>query len=268
MSARIAAGGLSFLGGVAASVGKAELKRQARRLISEGKRMLGINARTTKFKRMTGQRLPLYQKGHQRVAGFYGRFKPTFGKELKFFDTIIDNFSTVDEWKPLHGLTVALNTVGRGTAPNERIGRNFTLRTLQYKFKILKDLGADEFTYRVVIVLDHQANGELPTKEDIWLTPGPGPSAWHSPRNLENISRFEFLWDKTYTLNAFTGNQSKTSTADSYYKKITIKTEMSGTAGPSTITDIKDNSITMWACLSTPSFAARTTGTFRIRFTG
>lgn len=249
-------------------VAKYEAGRQARRAMRYGARLVGLNGKVSKFTRMKGKRLPLYKKGYERLSGFYGKFKPAFGKELKFFDTIINISDTNHLWKPLH--INALNSVGRGTDPDQRIGRNFTTRTIQFKFRIEKIDLISTLTYRIVVVLDRQANGEVPNAAQIWLNPGPTTSAWHSPRNLENIERFEFLWDKTYTLDAMSGGSSgrAVSIADSYYKKIHLKTEMSGTAGPATITDIKDNSITLWACTNTSAANAVTTGTFRIRFTG
>jgi len=250
------------------------IKRGQRAAATQVDRLLGINGRVTKFRRTQYPRLPRYKKGFERVSGFYGRFKSGFGKELKFFDSNI-NFNTVsDTWKPLQASTVSLNTIGRGTAPNLRIGRNFIMRSLNFRFFIDKTAETELLTYRIMIILDTQANGQNPTAAQIFAIPGPSINAWSSYRNLENISRFVVLWDKTYDLNSFTQGPGQTAFAahaknDSYYKKIAIKTEMSGNDAVATITDIKDNSISLWACSTSPSTSSsKIVGTFRIRFTG
>ncbi len=225
-----------------------------------------------KYRRTQYPRLPRFRKGYERVSGFSGRFKPTqFGKELKFFDTKVVALGTISQtWLRI----AAINLVGRGTGPNQRNGRNFIIRSLQMRFKIRKNEGFDEDTVRIVVVLDRQTNGDNMTQQQLWQDTGDTNANWRSYRNLENISRFEILWDKTYTLNAYTaisGSEKITSLADTYYKKVNIKVEMSGTSGTATITDIKDNSIHVWACSErNPEFvqAINFRGTFRIRFTG
>lgn len=231
-----------------------------------------MNEQPIKFRKTQYARLPRYQRGMERVTGVYGRFRPTFGKELKFFDSIIANNLAINEWKSLQGITQTLNVVGKGNDPNQRIGRNFIMRSLQFRFKITMADSVDELTYRIILVWDKQCNGEIPKKEDIFQESGPSDQAWASYRNLANISRFEFLWDKTYTFNAQANRSppatAQVSTNDTYYKKVNIKVEMSGTGPVATVTEINDNSLTLWSCTSNSFPTTPISGKFRIRFTG
>ncbi len=256
--------------------GKAELRRQARRLINAGKRMMGIDNTVTKFRRRgKGARLPRYQKGFQRVTGFYGRFKPTFGKELKFFDTNVnDAGSNTNSWH-IAEIGPTINLVGRGTGPNQRIGRNLVIRSLQFRYEVLKLSSIENAIYRFIVVLDKQANGTAPTGADIFVNGSTSSqTTWQQYRNLANISRFEILWDKTFALNSYSHDNALAVVAPhhetgTYFKKVNIPVEMSGTAEVATLADINDNAIHIFGCLKFPTTGAvHMHGTFRIRFTG
>ncbi len=223
-----------------------------------------------KYRRTQGPRLPRFRKGFERVSGFYGRFKPAFGKELKFLDSKVSTNLNAN-WTP--GEAVSL--VGRGTDPNQRIGRNFTIRSIQMRYQVIKPAGLDQASFRILIVLDRQTNGEGFTGAQL-MTDGDdqNDTTWRAYRNLENISRFEILWDKTIDLNAESHDNALTTIAPTtitgtYYKKVNIKVEMSGTAGPASFTDVKDNSIQVKHCASnSPADTVLFKYTFRIRFTG
>ncbi len=253
------------LGGIGAffkGYGKSSARRLGKRKLDQ---MLGMRS-TNGYKRRKIRQT--FSKGRDRISGFYGRFKPTFGKELKFLDTLTDEEAfLINKWS----LVSTVMLVGRDTGPSDRIGRNFTIRSLQWRFNIVKQIGIPSVTIRVAVVHDKQSNGKVPTQEDIWVIQPSGLTQpqWQQYRNLENISRFEILWDKTYTLDAWTGNQSPTSINDTYYKKVNIKVEMSGTSGPATMLDVKDNSIHVFAIQSlVTANPVHLHGTFRIRFTG
>jgi len=223
----------------------------------------------TKYRRTQGPRLPRYQKGYQGVAGFYGRFKPAFGKELKFLDTEKTQTSN-SSWDP----TTVVNLVGRGNGPTQRIGRSFTIRSIQMRYQIIKPSGLDKATFRILVILDRQTNG-LGFLGSAIIVGGSAfdDTTWRGYRNLENISRFEILWDKTIDLNAYSHDNALTTIAPTtisgtYFKKVNIKVEMSGTGETATLTDIKDNSIHVRACSSEQSDTIQFKYTFRIRFTG
>ncbi len=224
----------------------------------------------TKYRRTQGPRLPRFQKGYERVSGFYGRFKPSFGKELKFFDTEVSTTLNAN-WQ----VGNVVSTIGRGTGPNQRIGRNFTIRSIQMRYQLIKPAGLDQATFRILVILDRQTNGATFNGNAI-IVDGDAfdDTTWRGYRNLENISRFEILWDKTIDLNAESHDNALTTIAPTtisgtYYKKVNIKVEMSGTAEVATLSDIKDNSIHVRQCSSnSPADNVLFKYTFRIRFTG
>ncbi len=246
------------------------LKRGEQSAARQVDKLMGINKRVSKFRRRQfTPRLPRYAKGLERVTGVYGRFKPSFGKELKFKDFNFTALGIRDAW--INGVLVSL--IDKGTGPTERIGRNYTIRSLQFRFSIKKVSTISNAIVRVVIILDKQTNGESFTGEDLFVDGiTAAATTWTRYRNLENISRFEILWDKTYYLDAKSrtgsGAIASSQIVDSYYKKVNIPVHMKDTT-PSTLTDIQDNSIVVLFCgdlVGTTDLTWK--GTFRIRFTG
>jgi len=76
---------LSGIGSFLTPVVKSTAKMATKRKLQE---MLGLRAKQRGYKRRRIGGYPKYRKGYERLSGFYGKFKPAFGKELKFFDTL------------------------------------------------------------------------------------------------------------------------------------------------------------------------------------
>lgn len=252
-----------WLAKLAGRAGSSVITTGMKRKIEE---VLGVGKRPTKYRRkIFSPRVPYYKKGYQRLAGFYGKFKPDFGKELKFLDTVFD-IAIRDNWNA----TANVALVGKGTSPTQRIGRNLTIRSLQMRYTIFKPAALSNSAVRIVIVLDKQTNGEVFNAEKLFVNALTiSPNTWRAYRNLENIERFEILWDKIYSINALSSGVSsnETDTVGTYYKKVNIPVEMSGTA-PATISDIQTNSVSVWVCGNFTGTTERLKATFRIRFTG
>lgn len=70
---------------------------------------------------------------------------------------------------------------------------NVTLRMMS---RVTPGTGVDQF-HRVLIIVDHQANGVVPSATDVLTT-----ESYLSQHNPANRLRFEYLYDKTYYLNA------------------------------------------------------------------
>ncbi len=156
-----------------------------------------------------------FRRGYDRVGGYYGRYnRPSKYRrvEKKFYDftltepSLTANFEFMD--KTLGGPTVTsqtLNDIKQGTAEEERIGRKCTIKNINMRLSftfldnevasLLAADSADE-TLRIVLVLDKQTNGALAPTLDIFDT-----DVFNSFRNLANIGRFQFLYDKLMTCN-------------------------------------------------------------------
>jgi len=255
---------LPWLDKILYTAGTSVITQVAKRKIAD---MLGYTAKQPRRKRRRYKSMmPTYRKGFDRVGGFYGRFKPDFGKELKFFDTITTNLPVLDDWSA--GVGVSL--IGKGTGPSVRVGRALTIRSLQMRLKVSKDVGVQALVVRIIVLLDKQTNGENFSPNDVWLNGGTSSTTtWSAYRNLEFVDRFEILWDKTYTFNSRSDANGKTTIADSYYKKINIPMLIGGTADTAfaPIADIQTNNIYVAQCADTPS-DSKISYSFRVRFTG
>jgi len=125
--------------------------------------------------------------------------------ELKYFDRLL-NTSTI----PIQGSLLLLNGIGQGFDQTSRIGGQVTMKSLIWRYTITS--AADITTglaYRMLIVIDRQANGANPIIAAPPITSGDAAilnnyivsDLWTSPRQYETIKRFKILFDKTYTLN-------------------------------------------------------------------
>lgn len=126
--------------------------------------------------------------------------------ELKYCDTFL-NTSTI----PIQGSLQLLNGIPGGfTDQTSRIGAQVTMKSLIWRYTITS--AADITTglaYRMLIVIDRQANGANPVIGAPPITSGDAAilnnyrvsDLWASPRQYETIKRFKILFDKTYTLN-------------------------------------------------------------------
>lgn len=259
----IVAGG----GTIAAGAGRAELRRQARRLINIGKRMIGMEEKVGKFK----YKAPRYRKGYERLTGVYGRFKPEFGKELKFFDTNVTADNIPDEWSSIN----FVHNIPKETGPSDRIGRRYTIKSLQMRLNITKRPNVESVIIRIIIVLDKQTNGEFLTGDQLFVAGATqGPTTWSKYRNLENLDRFEILWDKTYHMDATSGTNAAamrgipaTTIADSYFKRVNIPILVAEKAGSPSIADVATNSVHVMYC-SNEENLSDISYDFRVRFTG
>jgi len=121
--------------------------------------------------------------------------------ESKFHDTLDGGTFTNAAWK-----IYSLNNVPTGDGGNLRDGRQITVTNFHIN-GFLAGLTASYVTYRIVVLIDKQANGAYPDPAVIFIntataagvggggTTVGGPVAY---RNLDNITRFEVLYDKKH----------------------------------------------------------------------
>ncbi len=197
----------------------------------------GLKARYTAPR----SRFRKFRRGHDRTAGFFGRFAK--GGELKFFDLDLDDAVIA----AAGGLTDSINKIAQGTTESTRIGRKCTIRSINWRFAVTlpeTNLGSSAVdTVRVILYLDKQANGATAAITDILET-----ADYQSFNNLGNKSRFRTLMDRSFDLTAMAGGGDGTTEdygatiiTDSFFKKVNLPIEFDSTAGA--ITEIKSNNI-------------------------
>lgn len=136
------------------------------------------------------------KRKNQRSGGFVG-------KELKFFDTVVEDRQIQGQWTLLNNTTIGcLNSPAQGNGPSERIGRKITGVSIHVKGFILSDPNttARGNVVRIVLFRDKQTNNAAPPATGPFIVP---PNSYHvnSYRNLELSSRFNVYYDRTFTLN-------------------------------------------------------------------
>jgi hypothetical protein len=139
---------------------------------------------------------PAATAANYRTGGF-------IGKELKYYDTSTEAVTIPAAASLAVGMvdpaTNALNTVPSGPGPEQRIGRNISMKKLTIRGKIIvpeansgnADPGCNVM---VAVVLDTQCNGASPTGDDIFLNHNNiDGNQTNCMRNLEYTTRFKVL---------------------------------------------------------------------------
>ena len=138
--------------------------------------------------------IPRSGRGYTRTSGFYGRYnrqsvRSTSVSELKFKDnSFITNITTAGVILPN---TNSLVNIAVGTGPNERIGRQIKVKSINAYLTLQKNSSSYATdTIRLMLVLDTQCNGTAPAITDILQT-----ASVNSFRNMANSKRFVVLKD-------------------------------------------------------------------------
>ncbi len=169
--------------------------------------------------------------------------------EWKFHDIDINDASVAQNGTILED---SCNTIAQGVTESQRIGRKCTIRSINWRFRVLltgqtdvNNLAAAADTVRVILYLDKQANGAAAGVTDILES-----DDFQSFNNLANKSRFRTLMDRVYDLSASAGAGTSAAAAndtgpifasDAIYKKCNIPIEYSSTTGA--ITEVTSNNI-------------------------
>lgn len=124
-------------------------------------------------------------------------------QERKFMDFTFDDSPINGTLTPPFSI-FSLNLISEGTDNNNRIGRKIRARSLHLQLLVNRAIGDGTATtyFRVLIVLDRQPNGGLPTWGNMWDLPGSGNAGVEmmSPNNLNNSKRFKTLYDSRGSL--------------------------------------------------------------------
>lgn len=192
------------------------------------------------------------QRGYVRNTGLYGRFNAKraiqqLQPELKWFETAVGIGNIPVATGTIIG---TVNNIPEGNGPNQRIGRKITIKKIHFRALIR---GAQTILLsqrlRVICYLDKQCNGAEASPLEIMKTNNTGTDyiVVDSFRNLENISRFQILFDKTYTLTPPT-NLTATTVVNPgkhiyFNRNVNIPIEFDTTANDGSLTTIRSNNI-------------------------
>lgn len=193
-----------------------------------------------------------------RTGGF-------IGKELKFVDySYAGNVGT--SWALEMPAVGSFNAVAAGSGESERIGRKITNNSLFIRGVLRENTsGIVCSRTRLVLVKDCQTNGASLTPATIMA------GGIDSFRNLEQISRFKVLYDKTFVLTPMISHDGTTKFTNVPLRSFSINVKLTGDTlydGPTAgISDITDNS---YHLISICSVSTGVTLTYdaRFRYTG
>jgi len=122
-----------------------------------------------------------------------------------------------------------LLAIRRGTSPTQRVGDQ--IRVLGVEVSNSGD--------SMILVVDKQANGALPTASDLYINAGSGP--W---RNMDNIRRFDFLTPVQImprTENLADSAAGETIASAAFYISLDIPIRYQSDNGD--VTDVSENNI-------------------------
>ena len=98
------------------------------------------------------------------------------------------------------GLFVTLAAIPQGDDDMDRNGSQVSMRRLEIRFIAAR--GLQESCLRIIILVDKQTNGVVPTLAQVLTVTATGEQTVTSPINNDNKKRFTILSDRMRTLNA------------------------------------------------------------------
>lgn len=229
--------------------------------------MVRYKKRYTKRKRTRPGTVPYAKRGYLRTEGFYK--KNPMSKELKWNDEFEDNDGT-----PISALgdivsPSLVNTIVQATGPTDRVGRQITVKAIGVTIIVIgvpktNSLNTGD-TIRVILYQDKQTNGAAAIVSDI-LKGAPIISI-ASYRNLENVSRFQILWDKLIQVDPYTTvgtSSARSAVVTKFYKRCNVKIEYSGP--DNSIANIRSNNFGI-LCIAEHTGQTSVQITTRVRYT-
>jgi len=128
--------------------------------------------------------------------------------EFKSVDLHADNVScsTTPGIILLNGMTV-------GSSIEQRVGREVTMRSIQFSYVVRANSAGVDQQVRVALVYDRQTNGAAPAFNDVFDFTNATAA-----RKLENRKRFRILYDRTYVVNAI--GEAGSQVARRFYRRL------------------------------------------------
>lgn len=210
--------------------------------------------------------IPRSGRGYTRTSGFYGRYnrmslRNSSVSELKYIDTAIN--ATAASTGTLLPASGTLVPIAVGTGPSQRIGRQVRVKSINAYLTLTKNV-SDKSTdvIRLILLLDTQCNGAVPTVTDILST-----ANVNSFRNMANSKRFVVLKDTEQTITSSTyygTNFGPVTRQLDIFRKVNYPIEYDQTLNTGAITTIRSNNLILLAISAYDTVSV--IGTVRIRY--
>jgi len=176
--------------------------------------------------------------------------------------------------------------ISQGTSQNERIGGKITVtninlraRLVAYALSATSPVDTRGINARVLLVRDKQSNGGQCSITDVLQQSNNGTGNYTGVdcfRNMDNVDRFDIIYDKTFTLQpgamlpitASTGGAVFSAKFIKINKKLADRIDYAGTTG--TYTGLRSVSYTLFSICDhevVAAFNTGLTGTMRIKYT-
>lgn len=207
-----------------------------------------------------------YNKGYVRTTGFYGRYnrhsvRSSSVSELKFKDNAF--ITTITSAGVILPSTNSLVNIAVGTGPNERIGRQIKVKSINAYLTLQKNSSSYATdTIRIMLVLDTQCNGTAPAITDILQT-----ASVNSFRNMANSKRFVVLKDSEINITSATYDGTNFATVHrqlEFFRKVNYSIEYDQNMSTGAISTIRSNNLFLVALTNYASISVN--GTVRIRY--
>lgn len=235
---------------------------------------------------MPRRKAPFIGSKNKRTGGYVGA-------ELKFSDTARPAAQVAVTWAnipPNRGINPAdgttenitpgcLSAVAVGTGESQHDGRCYYIDSINIRgvAEATKVEAANapfaSTAVRIIILIDTQTNASGITPGDV-MEDNPDTFPYHNFRNLEFVSRFRILMDKTINLNLQSlaspivqeFSRNSTQVQWSFFHKFKKQLKVSTTAPEAVVASITDNSIHIIACADVAATVGVTFSS-RLRFT-
>lgn len=199
--------------------------------------------------------------GYTRSVGAYRRSMPR-SLEKKYLDTALTSTADISAGAVLN----SLNLVPQGTTDVTRIGNKIRITNINcHGYANNDDQTTAAFgggNLRVILFQDKQCNGATAAVTDILKS-----ANIQSFRNMDQVDRFNILYDKVHHIPIMATNALHTSYGARYWKinkKCNIDVHFSSTTGA--ITEIRSNNIGILYISDQATVNACNQGTARVKF--
>lgn len=230
-------------------------RRTGYRKFTRTRRRVPVN----KTKQMVdGRGQTMVQKIANRYAGPLGTIARTVSGIMNLVNSepkFIDTNATLTAVGTA-GLIVPLTLCAQGNGDQNRSGNTVLIKDVTVKIDSAIDPDAAACITRIMLFIDKETDGALPTAAQLLTL----PTNPHSMLNRDYSKRFVVIFDRTYDL-SLNGDRVM---SDKFYKKIPIHTYYDGSLA--NISDAKENQIYLYLFSSDNTQQALFTYQTRVNF--
>lgn len=191
----------------------------------------------------------------QKALKLAQRLKKLVNVEYKTRETAQTALNVIDGI----GSHIFLCGIQRGLTTNDRDGSQVKATSIQLKYTISQHASATLTSFRVLLVIDKQTNQAVFTTADL-LQNVTNIQSVVSFRNLDNMHRFNVIYDKVHVLSSNGSHMQQ-----GYFAK-SLQLLLRYDADAGTIADLTQNSITMVVISNEPTNTPTMSAAIRIKF--